>query len=350
MRLFVSEFITSGGLRDEPLATPLLAEGRAMLLALIADSAAIEGLTVVTTWDDRLPRPEFAGVEVIPVRTRAEYDQRILDLAAECDRSLLIAPECDGILETQIELVSRICHGTERLNASREAVALCGDKLRLSRFLSDTSISIPATESLNDASIDLPFENHVIKPRDGAGCESTFRLREQTPRDLLGSSIHTDRWILQPWIDGPALSSAAIVSATGVTILPLGRQFVAGETQLAYSGGEIPWQGEFADEANAEARRLIREILAVIPGLRGWVGFDWVWSTAEHRLVLIEINPRMTTSYLGYRRLFGFNLCAVLLGLGKVGPLPISQETIRFAKDSTGIAVTSESRDREPVR
>jgi hypothetical protein len=51
---------------------------------------------------------------------------------------------------------------------------------------------------------------------------------------------------------------------------------------------------------------LIRRAGAAIGGLRGYIGFDLI-CTANGPL-LVEINPRLTTSYIGYRELATANL------------------------------------------
>jgi predicted ATP-grasp superfamily ATP-dependent carboligase len=68
------------------------------------------------------------------------------------------------------------------------------------------------------------------------------------------------------------------------------------DSRFAYQGGILP-----APSRAAEAQ--LRPALAVIPGLRGFVGVDFVWDVdAEHATVL-EINPRPTTSCVGLTRL-----------------------------------------------
>ena len=57
---------------------------------------------------------------------------------------------------------------------------------------------------------------------------------------------------------------------------------------------------------------LARRAVEVVPGLQGYVGVDLV--LGEHPQV-IEINPRLTTSYVGLRRFVRNNLMRVMLDL-----------------------------------
>ena len=64
-----------------------------------------------------------------------------------------------------------------------------------------------------------------------------------------------------------------------------------------------------------------------IPGLRGYVGVDLIIPSAESgRPVVVEINPRLTTSYLGYRALAENNLAEWMLMQGRF------ERTIRWRK------------------
>ena len=91
--------------------------------------------------------------------------------------------------------------------------------------------------------------------------------------------------------------------------------------------GEASKHGFSPDELRAAAATL-----GALPGLRGHVGVDLV--VAPDRCVVIEVNPRLTTSYVGLRRALRANLAelvwrAVVEGrlprrLGTRGPAPIT--------------------------
>src|SRR5262249_45038295 len=84
-----------------------------------------------------------------------------------------------------------------------------------------------------------------------------------------------------------------------------------------YRGGRLPLLPEFARRAEAIAR----QALAGIPGLCGYIGVDLVLGD-DGRDWAIEINPRLTTSYLGLRVLAKTNLAAAILHIaaGEAAP------------------------------
>lgn len=352
-RIFVSEFVCGGGWSEGRPPESLEREGRAMLLALLADLAAVSGLRVVTTWDGRLARPMFPdGVETVEVDSPEAELGKFADLASEATWTLVIAPETAGILSARVRAANTAGGGTV-LNGSTEAIELCGDKLRLAGVLRERGIRTPATALWNDDVVGEPDGLRVgetlwswpvvVKPRDGAGSQQTRRVDglmggpstqvgwDELPEDPEFQSH--ENLLVQPWVAGRACSVAALVHSDGTaTILPPAEQRLSADGRLSYLGGTIPAAGVSA----AAVESLVPSVLAQIPGLRGWIGFDFlVPEDASEELVLIEVNPRLTTSYVGYRRICRGNLARNLV----VGPepAPIFDGRITFSSDGAAI-------------
>ena len=75
-----------------------------------------------------------------------------------------------------------------------------------------------------------------------------------------------------------------------------------------------------------------------MPGLAGYFGVDLVLgASADGRDdIVIEINPRLTTSYVGLRKLARGNLMQALLAVASGQPLPPLEwrtEEVRFHAD-----------------
>ena len=69
-----------------------------------------------------------------------------------------------------------------------------------------------------------------------------------------------------------------------------------------------------------EACELGQRAVALVPGMQGYVGVDLVFG--EETCWLIEINPRVTTSYVGLRRVVGINMAAAIWRACRDGSLP----------------------------
>ena len=85
---------------------------------------------------------------------------------------------------------------------------------------------------------------------------------------------------------------------------------------FSYAGGCVPLGHPLADEALAVACQACE----LVPGLAGYVGVDLVLSARGP--FVIEINPRLTTSYVGLRTVTDLNLAEVILELVERGELP----------------------------
>lgn len=276
--------------------------------ALLADFAAIAGVEVVTTCDPRVPLSS-ALVTVHEAQHPGSEWSLFERLCRECDAVYVLAPELDGELLRRCRLADSL--NRRPLNCTPAAVELCGDKLALSDHLLKRGVpTIPA--ALRSDEIELPL---VIKRRDGAGSQE---IRLCRTRDELQSTPARDHFICQPYVAGRTLSVAAFVdAATGepTDILPVAEQHLSDDGEFRYLGGAIPARRlpEFP-ELDQNIRMLIRETCRAVPGLRGYVGFDLIAPDTEPAgPVLVEINPRLTTSYVGYRRLTPGNLAGKLL-------------------------------------
>src|SRR5687768_10122014 len=97
-RLLIVEYLCAGFVDLAEASPSMLAEGRAMLLAILRDAAAIEGLQIITIWHDRLGGFPFTDVDVLRVSSTDHAIETWRDALSTADAVYVIAPESDGIL------------------------------------------------------------------------------------------------------------------------------------------------------------------------------------------------------------------------------------------------------------
>ncbi len=327
MRVFVSEYVCGGGWPGETVASSLATEGRAMLCAIVEDFSRIAGVEVATTWDARLGSPPFRRAQVLEVKSPADEMGHFRRLATDCDATLVIAPEFDGILLNRCRIVEEL--NGRLLGSNSRAVALCADKLRLAVHLREAGIAtIPAeelvcdTSSLNSEESQAPRFPAVIKPRDGAGSQDTYLVHNADEFELLRrerfSDVEPRRFIWQPYIVGRTASVALCFapSRRAVEILVPAEQRLSSDGRFRYLGGRIPFRLPDIDRVAIQTAAL--GACRSVPGLCGYVGVDLILpEAAPHQPVVVEINPRLTTSYLGYRALAENNLAEWMLIPGR---------------------------------
>lgn len=289
--IFVHEYVTGGGLAGEALPPSWSAEGGAMRRALAEDFAALPGVRVVVTLDDRLP-PEDGPWEVVRVGPGQE-PEAFARHAAESSWTALIAPETGGILADRARRIEGV--GGRSLGASPAAIGLAGDKLATAARLRASGVPTPEGRAVNPA-LGLPRDAAypaVLKPNDGAGSIDTYYLRDAD--DLPDAAKAMTVALLQPFLRGTPMAASFLVGRQGnPQLVGMGVQRLG--PSFEYRGGTVP----AGDDVPVEP--LFRALRAV-PGLMGWVGVDFLRDEAGCRLTVLEINPRLTTSYVGLRRL-----------------------------------------------
>ncbi|HEV8070350.1 MAG TPA: ATP-grasp domain-containing protein [Planctomycetaceae bacterium] len=325
MPVFVHEFFCSGAFDGDLGDSSLAREGLAMLAAVVDDFSQVgDDTSVVTTLDRRLRGSPIAAriaeqAQVTWVESPTEERSLFQEFAAASQATLVIAPETGGWLLQRRQITDAA--GGRFLGPSSDAIRLCGDKLRFCEHLKANAIpTIPTTRCdffANFAEYPFPI---VVKPRDGAGSVNTFLLRdarelEERRDELIARFAEAgSEPIVQPFVEGRPLSAAALIDAQGdrVDIFPLGEQRISRDGRFRYVGGRIPAPG-ISPQVIEDATELVADACRSLPGLAGFVGFDLIASAGETRVRILEANPRLTTSYVGYRRLTHENLAARML-------------------------------------
>ncbi len=286
MRIFIFEYVCGGGFQGDSPPPELLRQGHEMLRAALVDFSSLDSVQVYTLIEERF---SFDLPEKVRCQTlRGPWRDAWLDLARHCDAVLVIAPESEGWLGRLREEVSR--EGRLSLNGSLEAIRLASDKWALNRHLRAAGIEAVETRAW-DPSETLPMSG-VIKPRHGAGCEDTFALGAES----LAPTLDSERsWVWQPWVEGEAVSLSLWVGKEGVDVLSCNRIHCENrEGKLHAHRMEVG--GLDGDSRFREAARAMSlQIMAAVPGLRGYVGVDGVWLGSS--LTVLEINPRLTLAY-----------------------------------------------------
>lgn len=332
MHVFLYEWITGGGLVEEKGALPLslLAEGSAMMAALAADFAAFAGCRVSVLRDVRLEPLPVAGCEVLEVHSTADWAAEFDRLAAAADRTLIVAPEFDGILRTTLRRV-RGADGRS-LNAGDPLVAVASDKHQTAERLRAAGVPAPRGRLLDADEEKLPADfayPAVLKPLDGAG--SQHMLLVGGPGDE-PPPYPWQRRLEQFW-PGRAASVAVLCGPAGRHALPPCWQHLSSDGRFRYRGGAMVREASLAERAKALALRA----LGALPEAHGFVGVDLVLGTAMDggEDAVIEVNPRVTTSYVGLRAAVHENLAQAMIDVadGARREFTLRDETVEFSAD-----------------
>ena len=334
MHIFLYEWITGGGLVEEPSPLPasLLAEGAAMATAMAADLAKVEDAKVSVLRDMRLDDLPLPGCEVVEVHSSTDRLDEMERLASVADHTFVIAPEFDEILSDTLRHARQA--GGQVLACSEEFVALTADKQATAERLATSGVRVPRAASLSADEEKLPSEFEypaVLKPVCGAGSQHTLLVA--SPQDEPPPYPWPRR--LEQFCPGIAASVSALCGPTHRTLLPPCRQSLSSDGRFTYQGGSLIHETELARRAVALADRA----LDALPPAAGYVGVDLILGKAGDGSedYVIEVNPRLTTSYVGLRAATEDNLAQAMLDTfaGRASSPSFHTERLEFSSDGT---------------
>ncbi len=335
MQVLISEFVCGGGWAEKDRPPSLIREGAAMLRAIVNDAARIPNLRVITTWDARLGAAPFGpGVIVHEVSSPDEEAETFTRIQQSADRVLVIAPEFDEIL------ASRSRHlGTQSAGSAPTAIRLCADKLALAAHFASAGVPTIPTQvfdfKISEKSLPFPI---VVKPRDGAGSQSTYligsreELSERQVKWEQRGELQDAIW--QPYFAGQPVSVAVFINPDPdqYDACPVCEQTLSADGRFEYAGGVVPARLERS--VSEAVQQLAIAACRSVPGLRGYIGVDMIVRDesrgANPSPIVVEINPRLTTSYLGLRRLAATNLAEQVLGLSHTPMAWLPELRVRF--------------------
>jgi predicted ATP-grasp superfamily ATP-dependent carboligase len=332
-RIFLYEFVTGGGMfsfaPDEIPSGSLLCEGAAMFASLASDFASIPGVEIVAMRDARLANADSPGIKYHRVTNAEDEFSRFESLAAIADWTLVIAPEFDQLLLRRTRRVEEL--GGRLLGPDSRIVCLGAYKEKTVTHLAKHGIRTP-TGYLFDASCPMPAALRfpaILKPHDGAGSQGIQRIEslKSFPRVPEGT------FRLEEFQPGTPASVAVLCGPNSRIALPACQQLLAESGSFAYLGGKVPLD----EPLRSRAERLALHAAHTLPDVVGYIGFDLVLGSTPELDTVIELNPRVTTSYVGLRQIARSNLAASMIDVaeGKTPDLSFGEGPVRFSADGT---------------
>ncbi len=291
------------------LPTGLADEGLAMLHSLLADFRAWGGCKIITTRDSRLAHVSLPADRIINLEPDQHYST-LSQLAGQCTAALIIAPESNGVLAGLSTLIES--RGSLLLGSSPVSISMTANKWNCHQLFTRAGLQTPDTWCVKSHEAEEMAEKIgfplIIKPVDGVGCEGVSLITDPcSTRVALSENSCLDNYLLlQQYIQGDHISVSLLVTERDTLFLSLNRQIIELGSPFSYKGGEVP----FACDRHQEAIRQAKQAAALFPGLKGYIGVDLL--VTDHGCYLIEINPRITTAYIGLRRVVNINLAEAI--------------------------------------
>ena len=330
-RIFVFEYTVGGGFYAEEITSSLLCEGYAMLRSIAEDFKNL-GYKIITQIDQRiLHLAKYLSVDQFyPVDSNNKFNDvfsRCIDMVDIC---FIIAPEFSNILYN----LTRIAYDLNKtiISIGLEGIKLGASKIATYNYFKNNEVKTPKTfliPSLN-GKFDLnfiytQFEKYnfpvIIKPDDGVGAESIYFFPDIDGVANFFANPYLDfdfnrKYILQEYIYGDDYSVSIINKPLKNnqknvnTILSINSQKIKYKNCLGkalYEGGYTP-----VPRFNFLKKKLKKLLNKIdLSNFDGYLGIDFIL-TKENEIYFIEINPRLTTSYIGIRKIYSQNILSLL--------------------------------------
>jgi predicted ATP-grasp superfamily ATP-dependent carboligase len=347
LKIAIYEYVSGGGYAQQPLPFGLLAEGYGMLRSIAADFKAA-GHEVTVLLDERISKlnPRLEADFTVPIIYSSEPQKFLCNISAVNDAVYVIAPETNQILQKLVQSIE--ANGKICLNSNSKAIEKVSNKATLNQHLNKVQITTPKTLFLNfkddiaktakriNQELTYPI---VLKTLDGAGCSgmSIIKTEENLNSAIakLLKSTTEPQFIAQNYVNGLPASVSVISNGKKAVAISLNKQQITlaqPSEESQYIGGCVPLEHPLSAKACSIAERLVESIT----GLRGYVGVDVVLS--EDTLFVVDVNPRLTTSYVGLHAVADFNVAQALFEAVTTGSLPKkihNKEVVYFSKIET---------------
>ncbi len=337
MKVFVFEFASAYASINKTVTSSILCEGLAMLKTLLKDFVKA-GYQVTTVLSPSLIKfkvlKEVGNVEVV-----SSQGLSLKELVETHDfyASYIIAPESSGVLEEKVSLLTDNCLS---LNCSVEAIKNVRNKMNFYRKIRRGKVNTPFTEFIKNPSdtleamkvlkeFNLPL---VLKPVEGVGCSGIQVVKSKSQiklalKKLKKEEIYKKGVVVQEFIKGINASVSLISNGSKIIPLTLNYQFLnlgGPNSSSIYKGGLTPLHVNSQKEALENVSKTIK----LFKGLRGYVGVDLVLT--KDASFIVEINPRLTTSYVGVSKVLDANTPRLIMDAVLKKKLPMKIETHGF--------------------
>jgi predicted ATP-grasp superfamily ATP-dependent carboligase len=281
-RLVIYEFISGGGLSVQ--SSNLLTEGEMMLQAVLKQAQShADQYEIAILRDPSLPP---VAVKILPTWLHALAWGEIF---------LVIAPETAQCLQQLHQQV--IAAGKQWWGCGTTAIQICSNKAHTASQLAKHHI--PHIPCCAPTELEIK-KQYVLKPIDGAGCDETFLVDHTTVEKFLPRIQHP---LCQPYIQGQACSITVLYHQHACRVVAVNTQFIKiHQACFQYTGMRV----NSLSHALKPAQKLAEKIHHAIPQLWGWVGIDILINPIGEWIV-VEINPRLTTAYVGLQQSLTYN-------------------------------------------
>jgi predicted ATP-grasp superfamily ATP-dependent carboligase len=329
----VYEHASGGGYCNKIVTPSSYSEGYAMLNATVQDFQRFES-KVYTTLDYRIAN--FVPPLQVEIVTILRPPQDIFDVfdnvCKEIDQILIIAPENNDILYR----LTKIAEDNQLiiLGSSSESIKMISNKWNVQILAKNLGLKVPlsekisfdrSVEEINEITSNLGYPA-IFRNLDSVGGMGVYYVTKDTDLkkilENMKQNTNYNEFLAHKYLDGLPLSVSLIsngIESQPLTINAQAIKFDKKTGELSYIGGYVPLKYKISRKIKKQTSELIENM----SGLRGYLGVDLIIDKNDD-IYFLEVNPRVTTSYVGIRKITEVNLAEIIKKAVLEGELPKS--------------------------
>jgi len=289
-KILIYEYFTGGGVINEELCpTSLLSEAKIIANSVIDEFCKSQEYQVYYFLDCRLELNNL-GKSIVVKNSKKLFDIKLLKAF---DVILPILPEQDMELYSYCKFLTK--KNINILISSPDTIKVLSDKYNFSSFC--LKHNIPCIPSYLSNQINVIKSNTIVeKDRYGFGCSHVKKIFKK-------EVIKRKKMIYQPFIKGHHYSLCVYFEKDSFKLLTLNEQ------DITFDNNFIKLRSLKVNINNSyylEIYSILQKIHKLFPGLYAYVGIDII--ITRNKILVVEINPRLTTSFAGLKDTLGINM------------------------------------------
>ena len=287
--------------------------------ALLRDLSELNAYQLISLHDVRL-EPSSMVSHSSPVAA-GQFIQVFETLLMQVDLVWLIAPESDGHLLKLTELCLEAENqqdGPILLGCGYDACLIGTSKTLSYEAMQAGGIHTLPVHAGEDVIRDDYFaqlaqtkEAWLVKPEDGAGCEGIqFFASIMAMRDWMQQEDRSQHFFAQAYQTGIAASFCMLCRDGQAWLLSVNQQHVSMQDNgFVLHGISVNGLSQYWSRFETLARKMAK----MLPDALAYVGVDVIMDTQNDAIYVIDINPRLTSSYVGLREAMACNPAELIL-------------------------------------
>jgi len=297
-RILLYEYVTGGGLINEAFRSNLYNEAKIMLTSMLKDSEDCSKISYHFFCDHRMNLSfKSNAIKIEKKNQKKIYNKRLIK---SFDYVIPILPESKKTLYSYVKFLNN--NNIKSIISTPKTISNISDKWLFYKICINYKIkTIPTyldTKILKG--------KVIVKDRFGEGC-SYIKLYRNIKYII--NNRYDQNKIIQPYIEGQNLSLSVFFNNNSFYLLSVNKQniFLNKDNYLKLKSILVNVTISFEEKIYS----LIEKIYNAFPGLYGYVGIDIL--IKNNNIFVVEINPRLTTSFAGIKYTKGINLLDLFL-------------------------------------